>query len=160
MEILIAVLVASGVATVIAYPLFRPGPQPAPDPVGPEAVRAALQERKLQIYAAIRDLGFDYNTDKLGEADYEEEVERLKAEAVGIVRQMDDLESAPARGSDSLEAEIEAARRRMEGDPAAAPRPADASAGAGQFCTQCGTQAGAGDRFCASCGNQLRGESG
>ena len=155
MEILLAVFVASGVAAVVAYPLFRPGPQPAPDPVGPEAVRAALQERKLQIYAAIRDLGFDYNTDKLEEADYEAEVEHLKAEAIGIVRQMDDLESAPVRGSESLEAEIEAARHRLEGGPTAAtqdaPTPGDAA-----FCTQCGTPAGSGDRFCASCGNKLR----
>ena len=160
MDILIAVFVASGVAAVVAYPLFRPGPQPAPDPVGLEAIRAALQERKLQIYAAIRDLGFDYNTDKLEEADYEEEVERLKAEAIGIVRQMDGLESGPARGSDSLEAEIEAARRGLEGGPAAATGPEAPAPGAAAFCTQCGTPAGSGDRFCASCGHKLRGEGG
>jgi hypothetical protein len=157
---LLAVLIAAGTAAVIAFPLFRPGPQPTPDPVGPEAIRAALRERKLQVYAAIRELGFDYNTDKLEKDDYEHEVERLKAEAVDIVRQMDDLESEASRGSASLEAEIEAARKRLEGEASPAATAATPAPGAATFCTQCGTQAGADDRFCASCGTQLRGSSG
>jgi hypothetical protein len=162
MTALLAVMVVAVVAVVVAYPLFKPGPQAPPDPVGPAARIAALEERKLQIYAAIRELGFDYRTDKLEEADYELEAERLKAEAVSVVRQIDELGKQPPRGPDELEAEIAAFRRTLTGDTDAgatqadaAPREAPAGAAA-VFCTQCGAAARADDRFCSSCGNPLR----
>ena len=154
MTVLLAVLVTAGTAAVIVYPLLRPGPQPTPDPIGPAAERAALEERKLQIYASIRELGFDFNTDKLEEADYEEEVDRLKAEAIEIVRQLDGLGREAPRGSADLEDEIAARRRDLEsGTAAAAP-------GEVAFCTQCGTPAGSDDRFCGSCGHDLRASRG
>ena len=154
-------MVVAVVAVTIAYPLWKPGPQPPPDPVGPAAILAALEERKLRLYAAIRELGFDYRTDKLEEADYEEEVERVKAEAGAVVREIGEVRSQPPRGSDDLEAEISALRQGLGGDTRAhaaqAPRAPGAAPAAGNaFCTQCGTAAAADDRFCSSCGNQLR----
>jgi len=161
MTILLAVMVVTLVAVAVAYPLVKPGPEAPPDPVGPAAQLAALEERKLQLYGAIRELGFDYRTDKLEEADYEHEVERIKAEAIGVVRQIDEIKSQPPRGPEALEAEIAALRAgrsaagdaptTAEGSPAAKP------AGAKSFCTQCGTPADAGDRFCSGCGAALRG---
>jgi hypothetical protein len=152
MTALMAVMVVAVVAAAIAYPLWKPGPQAPPDPTGPAATLAALEERKLRLYASIRELGFDYRTDKLEEADYEEEVDRIKAEAVAVVREIDELRRQPPRGSEDLEAEIAALRTRpgsISGDKAPA-APGEV------FCTQCGTPAGDGDRFCASCGSQLR----
>ena len=154
MTFVLAVVVVAGVAAIIGYPLLRPGREAPLDPVGPAAQLAALQDRKLQIYAAIRELGFDYNTDKLEKADYEEEVDRLKREAVEIVRQIDVLRSRPPRADDALEAEIAVAR---QAPPAAAPASAAAPGGsAGAFCTQCGAPAAPGDRFCGACGTPLR----
>jgi hypothetical protein len=171
MTVLLAVLVVGVAAVAVAYPLWKPGPQAAPDPIGPAARLAGLQERKLQLYAAIRELGFDYRTDKLEEADYEEEVERVKAEAIAVVRQIDEIKRQPPRGSEELEAEIAAFRQQHGGQvPAAAaasggPAPA-AAAGAGNrevapaatkvFGTQCGGAAAPGDRFCGACGSPLR----
>jgi hypothetical protein len=151
-------MVVAVVAVAIAYPLWKPGPQAPPDPVGPAATLAALEEHKLRLYASIRELGFDYRTDKLEEADYEEEVERIKAEAVAVVREINELRSQPPRGPEDLEAEIGAVRQRLGGN---ARDPAPQAAGTPQasgnvFCTQCGTPAAAEDRFCSSCGNQLR----
>jgi hypothetical protein len=154
MTVVLAVVVVAGVAAIIGYPLLRPGREAPLDPIGPAAQLAALQERKLQIYAAIRELGFDYNTDKLEKADYEEEVDRLKREAVEIVRQIDVLRSQPPRADGALEAEIAAARQAL---PAAAPGSAAGPGGrAGAFCTQCGSPAAPSDRFCGACGTPLR----
>ncbi len=183
MTALMAVMVVTVVAVAIAYPLWKPGPQAPADPVGPAATLADLEEHKLRLYASIRELGFDYRTDKLEEADYEEEVERIKAEAAAVVREISELRSQAPRGSDELEAEIGAFRRRLDLD-ARAPQASGASqtsevagasqtsevagasqtsevAGASQvsgnvFCTQCGTPTTTGDRFCSSCGSQLR----
>ena len=155
MTTLLAVMVVAIAAAVIGYPLWRPGPQAPPDPIGPAATVAALQERKLLIYAGIRELGFDYRMDKLEEADYDEAVERLKAEAIGVVQEIDELRRHPPRGPDELEAEIAAFRERLDGS-SAGPANGDPKGAAGQFCTQCGTPAGQDDRFCAACGNQLR----
>ena len=153
MTVVLAVVVLAGVAAIIGYPLLRPGREAPLDPIGPAAQLAALQERKLQIYAAIRELGFDYNTDKLEKADYEEAVDQLKREAVEIVRQIDVLRSQPPRADEALEAEIAAARQPL---PAAAPAfAADPGGRAGAFCTQCGAPAARGDRFCGACGTPL-----
>ena len=154
MTALLAVMVVTVVAAVVGYPLWRPGPQAPPDPIGPAATVAALEERKLQIYAGIRELGFDYRMDKLEKADYDVEVERLKAEASGVVQQIDELRRHPPRGPDELEAEIAAFRERL--DSSSAGRMDGEKAAAGLFCTQCGIPAGKDDRFCAACGNKLR----
>ena len=154
MTALLAVMVVAVVAVAVGYPLWRPGPQAPPDPIGPAATVAALEERKLQLYAGIRELGFDYRMDKLEEADYEEEVDRLKAEAIGVVQQITELRRHPPRGPDELEAEIAAARQRLDGP--ASGRKGDKKAAAGLFCTKCGAAAGQDDLFCAACGNKLR----
>ena len=154
MTALLAVVVVAVVAVAVGYPLWRPGPQAPPDPIGPAATVAALEERKLQIYAGIRELGFDYRMDKLEEADYEEEVERLKAEAIGVVQQIDELRRHPPRGPDELEAEIAAFRERLDGSSAT--RMDGEKPAAGLFCTKCGVPAVIDDRFCAACGNELR----
>ncbi|MGD8816985.1 MAG: zinc-ribbon domain-containing protein [Acidobacteriota bacterium] len=159
MTVLLAVLVVSVVAVAVAWPLVRPGPEAPADPIGPAAQLAALEERKRQLYGAIRELGFDYRTDKLEEADYDEEVERVKAEAVEVVRQIDEIKNNPPRGTEDLEAEIAALRGQAGAAPSPPGAPSATSApaeGARSFCTQCGTPAEASDRFCSACGAPLR----
>lgn len=155
MTVLMAVLVVGVVAVVLAYPLFNPAPMAATRHGGVADELAALKERKLQIYAAIRDLGFDFHTDKLEEEDYEHEVERLKAQAVGVMKQIDELQHQSPRGPESLEEEIARARdqRADVGSPdAGAATASEATA----FCTRCGGAARSGDKFCSSCGSPLR----
>ncbi len=180
MTILMAVLVVGVVATVVAYPLFRPAEATVSGMDGPDAELAALEERKLQLYAAIRELGFDFHTDKLEKEDYEEEVERLKTEAVGVMREIDGLRQRSVRGPDALEAEIARLRQTAPGGATAAgvaaagpggisaagpggvsaaasvQAPAAGTDDAPTFCTQCGTAARTGDRFCSGCGTPLR----
>ena len=154
MGILLSVFVISGVVAVLAYPLWRPAALVISDPAGPAARIHDLQERKLQIYASIRELGFDYRSDKLLAADYEEEVEVLKGEAVAVVRQLDELSQQAPRGPAALEAEIAAARAAA--DKGGAPAPVGDTRSGAVFCTQCGAPAADDDRFCAACGTSLR----
>jgi hypothetical protein len=167
MEVFLVVLVLCGVLLVVGYPIWKPAPQQLARVAGPASRVADLEERKESTYAAIRELGFDFRTDKLSEADYHIEIERLKAEAVSIVRQIDEISSVTPTGSEDVEREIAAARIRLA--PAMAPpAPVARAAGSvtssreagvpatGPFCTQCGRQAGPEDRFCAGCGTPLR----
>ncbi len=162
MDLLLVLIVGGSVLLAIGYPIWRPAPQVLGRTTGPASELASLEERKESTYAAIRELGFDFHTDKLTEADYQIEIGRLKAVAVGIVRQIDELSSEPPTGSDSIEREIAAVRHSLERlsptvVPAeAAAQTAGAAPGSAQFCTQCGRPAGPEDRFCAGCGTQLR----
>ncbi len=165
MDLLLVLIVGGSVLLAIGYPIWRPAPQVLGRTTGPASELASLEERKESTYAAIRELGFDFHTDKLTEADYQIEIGRLKAVAVGIVRQIDELSSEPPTGSDSIEREIAAVRHSLERSsptvvPAAAAAQtagaAPAAPGSAQFCTQCGRPAGLEDRFCAGCGTQLR----
>lgn len=155
MTVLMAVMVVGVVAAVLAYPLFRPAPMSMGGPVGSAAKIAALEERKLQIYAAIREIGFDFRTDKLEQQDYEEEVEGLKSEAVLVMKEIDELRQQQPRGPEALEQEIARLRSRPSGD-ATATAADGSSPAAAVFCTQCGTAARAGDRFCSGCGSPMR----
>ena len=167
MEVLLGILVGGGALLAIGYPIWKPAPGVAGATGGPASKVAELEERKEFTYAAIRELGFDFRTDKLSEDDYQIEMERLKSEAVAIVRQIDEISSVTPTGSEEIEKEIAAVRehiaptvqpRRPATDGAAATPSASAQAvsGEGPFCTQCGRQAGPQDRFCAGCGTQLR----
>ncbi len=154
MAILLSIFVVAGVVAVLGYPLLRPEVQPMGDPFGPAAQIRDLEERKLQIYAAIRELGFDYRSDKLLDADYEEEVELLKRQAIEVVRQLDELSQDTPRGPEELEAEIAAVRAGFEAS--GKPLPAGDGKNVAVFCTQCGVPAADEDHFCAACGTPLR----
>ena len=147
MTALLAVLVIAGVVGVVGYPLLRPSAAALTIPLGPIT---PLEDRKLQIYADIRELGFDYRMDKLEEADYEVEVERLKSEAVSVVQQIEELRSQTPRASDELEAEIAAYRKRLDSS-----QQGDLGTTASRFCTECGSTVDTDDRFCAACGTGL-----
>lgn len=56
-----------------------------------EARRADLDAAKQAKYAEIRELEMDYRTGKLEDADYKESDRRLRAEAMALLRQLDEL---------------------------------------------------------------------
>lgn len=127
--------------------------------------RARLLERRNAVYAAIRELDFDYETGKVSDEEHARQRAQLVREGVAILKQLDRLEVAvPA--ADPLEAAIAAMRRGEEGQVDAA-RPVkvlDAEVGGlratpaanGQYtCPTCGAPASCGDRFCGDCGESL-----
>ena len=152
MTLLIIVSVVSASIVGLAWPLIRPELAAMESDAGPASHMAVLEERKLSIYGAIRDVGFDFRTDKITDSDYQREVATLKSEAVAVLREMETLRSSPPRGDDELEQAIDRERARLRGGESGAP----AGEQAGKFCTQCGAGAGSGDQFCAGCGAALR----
>lgn len=142
------------VGAFVAQPFFSPRGADAPARGDQRAAstlrdRAELLTDRNRVYAAIRDLDFDYKTNKVADEEYTTQRYRLVAEGVEILERLDSL---PANGAssetDPLEALIAAYRA---GEPATAAVPAGQAA----YCPQCGTRAKPDDRFCAACGARL-----
>lgn len=126
MNIVIGVIMVSAVAVAIVLPLLRgdPGEAERPD----ERVEQ-LQHEKAVALLAIREADFDRATGKLSDDDYAILRSTYEQRALGVLRQLDTLASAPA----------------VAPEPAAAGTPA-------AFCPSCGRRFSDGDRFCAGCG--------
>lgn len=96
-----------------------------------------LQERKENIYAAIKEIEFDYQMGKLSKEDFLELREQYKTEAVNLLKEIDQIEQ---KGTIS---------------PAAANKKSPAPGAGVQFCWMCGNPVTESDRFCPNCGNKL-----
>jgi hypothetical protein len=88
-EVLIVILALAVVVWVVSGPL-RHGEDPE---VADAGRRAALEAAKEAKYREIRDAELDWRTGKLSEDDYREQDRRLRAEAVDILRELDELRS-------------------------------------------------------------------
>ncbi len=127
---LIALSLAILAAIYIGYPFFRSKNETMAFDVNHSI--EDLEAKKVEIYKAIKDIEFDYEMGKLSREDFEELRSQYKAEAVKILKQLD---------------QVRPGRRRRGGK---------VPAQAGQrFCTQCGTPVHARDRFCRNCGAAL-----
>jgi hypothetical protein len=82
--LLVLLLLAAAVA-VISAPLRRPGRREEGDPE-----RAALEAAKEAKYREIRDAELDWRTGKLSEQDWRALDDRLRAEALEILRRLED----------------------------------------------------------------------
>lgn len=91
-----------------------------------------LVARKNEIYAAVRDIDFDYRMGKLSEEDYNSLREQYKQEAVKVMQALD----------------------RMSGSGQTQVKPGKAKSDA-RFCHMCGSPAHREDVFCGSCGVHL-----
>lgn len=145
-------------------------------------LRQSLLVQKEAILTQIRALDFDFETGKIPEEDYQQQRAAYLAEAVEIVKQLDELESAretaatptadavPAVSESAdpsdIDAQIEAAiaRQREEAKPEPpapvqdappAAKPATNNGRAG-YCPQCGKAVDGSDKFCSHCGYQLQ----
>ena len=90
---MILIIVALAVVVWVVSGPLRRGEDPETVETGR---RAALQAAKEAKYREIRDAELDWRTGKLSEADYREQDRRLRAEAVEILRELDELERLPS----------------------------------------------------------------
>ena len=89
MEFVLAALVLAGiVALVVMNPLRRAEARQRVE----EDSRASLEAAKEQKYRDIRDAELDYRMGKLSEADWREADRELRAQAIEILRQLDELD--------------------------------------------------------------------
>jgi hypothetical protein len=88
-EAIVIILALAVVVWVVSAPLRR-GEQPE---VSDAVRRDALEAAKDAKYREIRDAELDWRTGKLSDEDYREQDRRLRAEAVEILRDLDELSS-------------------------------------------------------------------
>jgi len=120
--------------------------------------RANLLAERNRIYAAIRQLDFEHETNKVSAEDYADQRYRLVAQGVDVLQQLDSL---PPPSDDTLEARIEALLKAVQGQTASAPSANAPSPAPGEteqtVCPNCGSNINEHDRFCGNCGHRLRG---
>ena len=89
LEVLLVVAVIAAVIALVAGPL-RPGRAQASESLV-AAERAALEAAKEAKYREIRDAELDHRTGKLSKEDWRAVDRELRAEALAILKQIDDL---------------------------------------------------------------------
>jgi hypothetical protein len=90
-EFLLVLVVLAVVVVVIAAPL-RSGPSAAREAAA-SAERDELEAAKEAKYREIRDAELDYRTGKLSEGDWRALDRTLRAEAVDLLKRLDDVEA-------------------------------------------------------------------
>jgi hypothetical protein len=125
--------VALGAYRALA-PLVVPGAAEAP-PLIVGQTRAALEREKTLVLRAIKDLEFDYAMKKVAKNDFDVMTGRLRARAIGLMRQLD------TSGGYREIIERELAAKVGPVTPAVA--------------CSCGTLNDSDARFCKNCGNKL-----
>ena len=94
MELVIALLLIAAVAAIVAMPLRR----------GPEADerederRATLEAAKEAKYREIRDAELDFRIGKVSAADHRTTDRELRAQAIAILKELDELEGEEREG--------------------------------------------------------------
>jgi hypothetical protein len=86
-EAVVIILALAVVVWVVSAPLRR-GERPE---VSDAVRRDALEAAKDAKYREIRDAELDWRTGKLSDEDYREQDRRLRAEAIEILRDLDEL---------------------------------------------------------------------
>ncbi len=117
-EELVAVAAGIGLIAWILSPMRRRGENP--DPL-PDTRWSELVDAKHAAYRSILDLELDRSVGKVSREDYPILRRQHEAEALAILArmdEMDEMETTETASFDTLEAEIAAARRRIQGaDP-------------------------------------------
>lgn len=154
--ILVSVLLVLAAAAFVLWPYLRPQPSSAGGvDLDPRLIE--LYSKRDMLYQAVRDARFDQQTGKLSEEDFEQQSARLKHRAATVLRSIDKVEAelTSPRFDQQIETAVAALRqmpsalKTSTGNGAASFAPAAQTAG---FCTKCGEQLKAGDRFCGRCG--------
>ena len=131
-----------GFVLYVGYPLFISRQR--------QQVRASegqgkhLEERKEQLYAAIKELEVDLDQGKLSASDYQYLRRELEAEALELIQQLDQLNGHVSAGS---------LRERIDADVLELRQ---SEAEANDRCMACGADRRAKDQFCPQCGARFK----
>ena len=95
--------------------------------------RDVLEQDKVTVLRAIKDLEFDFGMKKVSEADYKDMLARLKQRALLIMEQLDQIPP---------DAPVKPARTQAASRAAVCPRCSTSNDGDAKFCKQCGEKLG------------------
>jgi len=140
LTLIVGMALLLGVAFYICYPFFAL--QQGTLSAGQRGQR--LQERKEQLYIAIKELEFDQELGKLSTEDHQRLHQQLEGEALVVMQQLDEL-SGHADPDDllqQLEREVSARRN--------APTETEA-----KYCPSCRVERRPDDLFCSKCGTRF-----
>jgi hypothetical protein len=149
-------VVAASLVALGAYrafvPLVLPETPEAPPPVVGRT-RAALEREKSLVLRSIKELEFDFAMKKVAKADFDDMSGRLRARAIGLMRQLDE-------GS-GYRAEIERELQNRLGTPGESKgrvvpdTGSKATTSPALLQCSCGTSNDPDARFCKNCGSKL-----
>lgn len=114
--------------------------------------RVAMEREKTLVLRSIKELEFDYAMGKVAKADFDDMHARLRARAVGLLKQLD----AGGGYKEQIAREVE--RRLAEGAEGAQDAQGAQSANGAQgatACAECGTENDEDAKFCKNCGARL-----
>jgi uncharacterized membrane protein YvbJ len=111
-----------------------------------------LEKKKEDVYAAIKEMDFDFGMGKISEEDYQELKSQYKAKAIEILKEAD-----TAVKEDDTDAEIEKEVQRLRKEKAPEAKKGDKKETGVQinFCPHCGTKVAEDHKFCRGCGKSL-----
>lgn len=129
---IIFILLSLAVSAFIVYPILkaRAGSKPEFDS---NHHATDLEERKDNIYAAIKEIEFDFQMGKLSEEDFNELRQQYKNDAIQLLEEMDKAQPGGVKTTDKKSAKSQSA----------------------SFCWNCGTHLKKKDKFCFDCGTNL-----
>lgn len=155
----IAGVIILGTLLAVFAPFFRRGKDeiPVKAPISEKALAIAelVRERDRQL-AAVKEAEYDFQTNKLTQADYEVLRDRHRSLAIEAMKKLAEAEGKSPVGAESTVAVSAAAVEGVGEAPAGAADPAVLAAQPLKFCTACGAPIVPGDKFCGSCGATLR----
>jgi hypothetical protein len=129
-------------------PLLHAGPAAVLAPQAPARVRE-LERDKQAVLKAIREIELDYQMRKIAESDYREMLQRYRARAMRIIRELDAGDNYRALIEDELKARLAVMKTDA---PVIAPAPVASAANA---CRSCGVANDADALFCKKCGAKM-----
>ena len=157
--ILIALIISLIAIAYVAWPLLRSGATTAQLPDDDKLLD--LVARKDTILRSIKELEFDYHMGKLSAEDFERFNQRLRQQAVGLLRQIEKVAPNMADLEQQLEAAI-AQRRTVTSGVITAEingRSHDAvlmnEKFSSTFCPACHAPVAVNANFCANCGAEV-----
>jgi hypothetical protein len=119
--------------------------------------RVQLEREKALVLRSIKELEFDRAMGKLAESDFHDMSERLRARAMGLMRQLDATHAAPR---ERIERELADRLQRdaRRGGGARVTKPVEVPVQEpplAAICADCGTANDVDARFCKECGTKL-----
>ena len=144
-------VIAASMVALATYRSFAPLVVPkAPEaaPLVGSHTRAALEREKMLVLRAIKDLEFDFAMKKIAQADFDEMSARLRARAIGLMRQLDEGSGYRAEIERELQRRTVVSSSGVSGTPGA-------TGSSLEVTCRCGTVNDADARFCKSCGSML-----